>query len=113
MFFTSQSVLLALSVLSSARAQPHGHIHQHGASKRATGVVSGRGIVYADGNSGMGALGGKLTFSTDWTPWQDNPSNADLGTFVPHVWGLDNANGDPNKQCKSLLHLRSNQWFRS
>ena len=100
MFFTSHSLFLALSALSStAAAQPHGHFHQHGASKRASDVVSGRGIVYADGNSGMGALGGKLKWSTDWTAWQDNPANSDLGTFVPQVWGLNNPNGDPQKQC--------------
>ena len=110
MLFTSQSVLLALSAVSAARAQPHGHTHQHGASKRATGVVTGRGIVYADGNTGMSALGGKLSFSTDWTAWQDNPDNVELGTFVPHVWGLDNPNGDPKKQCEPLRHLRLNQW---
>ena len=110
MLFTSQSVFLTLSVLSAARAQPHGHVHQHAASKRATSVVSGRGIVYADGNTGMGALAGKLSFSTDWTAWQDNPSNADLGTFVPHVWGLNNANGDSEKQCKPPRQLRLNQW---
>ena len=111
MLFTSQSIFWTLSALSAAaRAQPHGHIHQHGASKRASGVVSGRGIVYADGNTGMGALAGKLSGSTDWTPWQDNAANADLGTFVPQVWGLDNANGDPNHQCIYSHRLRLSQW---
>ncbi len=103
MLFTPPSVFFAFSALLSAvQAQPHRHAHQHGTSKRATGVVSGRGIVYADGNTGMGALSGdgKLTWSTDWTPWQDNPTNADLGAFVPQVWGLNNANGDSEKQCK-------------
>ncbi|CAF9932880.1 MAG: hypothetical protein ALECFALPRED_005400 [Alectoria fallacina] len=99
MLFTSQSLFFALSALfSAAQAQPHGHTHHHASSKRATGVVTGRGIVYADGNSGMDALDGKLTWSTDWTPWEDNPSNADLGTFVPQVWGLNNANGNPELQ---------------
>ena len=113
MLFTSQSVLFALSALSStAAAQPHGHnhIHQHGASKRDSGVVSGRGIVYADGNTGMGALSGKLTWSTDWTAWQDNPNKDDLGTFVPQVWGLNNPNGDAQKQCKLLINQQLNQW---
>ena len=112
MFFTSQSIFLASSALWSAvQAQPHGHTHQHAASKRATGVVTGRGIVYADSNTGMGALGGKLSWSTDWTPWEDNPTNADLGSFAPTVWGLDNADGDPRYQCKSSHHLPLNQWY--
>ena len=107
MLFISQSVFFALSAFfSAAQAQPHGHMHQHSTSKRATGLVSGRGIVYADGNTGMTALAGKLKWSTDWTAWQDNPSNADLGTFVPQVWGLNNANGEAQKQCKAPLHLR-------
>ena len=109
MLFTSQSVLLALSALCAVRAQPHGHIHQHGASKRATGAVKGRGIVYADGNTGMGALAGKLDFSTNWTPWQDNPANDNLGTFVRQVWGIDYANGDPMKQCEFLHYSRLNE----
>ena len=107
MLFTSQSIFLAFCALSTARAQPHArihqHQHQHGASKRASGTVSGRGIVYADGNSGMGALGpGKLTWSTDWTPWEDNPAKADLGTFAPQAWGLDVPNG---VQCMLSNHL--------
>lgn len=99
MLFTSQSVFLTLSALLSAiQAQPHRHAHQHATAKRATGVVSGRGIVYADGNTGMSALSPKLDWSTDWTAWQDNPANADLGTFVPQVWGLNNPDGDSEKQ---------------
>lgn len=88
MLFTTQSILLACTTLSSAAwAQPHGHIHghQHGTSKRTTGVVSGRGIVYKDENTGMGALAGNLEWSTDWSPYQDNPTNANLGTFTPQV----------------------------
>ena len=100
MFFTSQSILFALSALFAAtEAQPHRHAHQHGTSKRASGVVTGRGIVYADGNTGMGALSPKLEWSTDWTAWQDNPDNNDLGTFVPQVWGLDYNNGNAQDQC--------------
>lgn len=101
MFFTSQSILFAFSALLSAvQAHPHGHAHQHRNSNRATGVVTGRGIVYADGNTGMSFLDGKLTWSTDWTPWEDKPNSADLGSFVPQVWGLDNADGDTERQCK-------------
>ena len=100
MFFTSQSILFALSALFAAtEAQPHRHSHQHGTSKRASGVVTGRGIVYADGNTGMGALSPKLEWSTDWTAWQDNPDNNDLGTFVPQAWGLDYNNGNAQDQC--------------
>lgn len=99
MLFTSQSILFAFSALLSAvQAQPHGHAHRHRNSERTTGVVTGRGVVYADGNTGMSALDGKLTWSTDWTPWEDNPTNADLGSFVPQVWGLNNADGDSEKQ---------------
>ena len=105
MLFTSQSIFFAISALfSTLQAQPHGHTHHHGTSKRATGVVSGRGVVYADGNSGMAALGGKVSWSTDWTPWEDNPTNADLGNFAPQAWGLNNADGDPQKQCKVPCH---------
>ena len=101
MLSTSPSILFAFSALLSAvQSIPHGHGHQHAHSKRATGVVTGRGIVYADGNTGMSALDGKLTWSTDWTPWEDKPSDTDLGSFVPQVWGLDNADGDTEKQCR-------------
>ncbi|KAM0794789.1 glycosyl hydrolase catalytic core-domain-containing protein [Usnea florida] len=104
MFFTSQSILFALSAFFAAtEAQPHRHSHQHGTSKRASGVVTGRGIVYADGNTGMGALAPKLDWSTDWTAWQDNPDNNDLGTFVPQVWGLDYNNGNPQDQFLSAF----------
>lgn len=111
MLLTSQSIFLASSALFSAvQAQPHGphgHTHQHATSKRATGVVTGRGIVYADGNTGMGALDGKLSWSTDWTAWEDNPSNANLGTFAPQVWGLD----VPKTQCKLPPLLRLRPWY--
>ena len=110
MFFTSQSILFALSALFSAtEAQPHRHSHQHGASKRASGVVTGRGIVYADGNTGMGALAPKLEWSTDWTAWQDNPNNNDLGAFVPQAWGLDYNNGNANDHCGLQAFLPLNK----
>ena len=107
MLFASQSVFIS-ALLSAVQAQPHRHAHQHATSKRATGVVSGRGIVYADGNTGMSALSPKLDWSTDWTAWQDNAANADLGSFVPQVWGLNNANGDSEKQCKLTQRPRLN-----
>lgn len=111
MLFTSQSIFFAISALfSTLQAQPHGHIHHHGTSKRASGVVSGRGVVYADGNSGMAALGGKVSWSTDWTPWEDNPTNTDLGNFAPQAWGLNNADGDPQKQFLTAF-LNANSTF--
>ena len=99
MLFTSQSVFFTSSVfLSAVQAQPHGHTHQHATSKRAsTGVVSGRGIVYAYGDTGLEALDGKLAWSTDWSGWAD-AQNANLGPFAPQVWGLDN----PENDCKSF-----------
>ena len=46
----------------------------------------------------MGALDGKLAWSTDWSGWAD-AQNANLGTFVPQVWGLD----DAANNCKFLF----------
>lgn len=99
MLFISQSVFFTASTLLSAiHAQPHGqfhgHTHQHSTNKRASnGVVSGRGIVYTWGNTGMEALDGKLAWSTDWSGWAD-AQNANLGAFVPQVWGLDDSSND-------------------
>lgn len=105
MLFTSSSFLFASSALLSAihaqpyHGQPHGHTHQHATSKRASsGVVSGRGIVYAWGDTGMDALDGKLSWSTDWSGWEDAGS-ANLGAFAPQVWGLDDASND----CKNFF----------
>lgn len=105
MLFTSQSIFLAFGVaLPAVRGQPHAHIHQHGASKRATtGTVSGRGIVYATDNTGMGALGGgKLQWSTDWSAWESSPTKGQLGSFAPQAWGLD----IPGTPCMLPHHLQ-------
>lgn len=104
MLLISSSFLFVSSALISAvHAQPHGqvhgHTHQQATSKRAsTGVVSGRGIVYAYGDSGMQALDGKISWSTDWSGWAD-AQNANLGAFTPQAWGLD----DPANDCELLF----------
>lgn len=108
MLLTSPSfIFVSSALLSAVQAQPHGHIRQHATSKRAsTGVVSGRGIVYPYGATGMEALNGKVNWHTDWSGWAD-AQGANLGDFAPQVWGLD----DPANDCKFLFICASIKCF--